>query len=65
MWAGRDYPAGIAHVRERAKREFLANAHLTNEREILEAVHRGRWMEKEMIGIIKLKKYRAMAKRDG
>ncbi|KAL7581511.1 hypothetical protein ACA910_022080 [Epithemia clementina (nom. ined.)] len=33
--------------------------------ELLRAVHRGRHMVKEMIGVIKLKKYRAMKQRYG
>jgi hypothetical protein len=65
MWVGRDYPAGLAHVRERAKREFRQNADLTDERGVLEAVHRGRWWLREMEGVIKLRKYRAMAQRYG
>ena len=64
LFVGRDYPLGLPTVRERVKEGFLKNSHLTEERAILEAVHRGRWWEKEMIGVIKLKKYRAMAKRD-
>jgi hypothetical protein len=34
-----------------------------NEEELLRAVHKGRHMVKEMIGIIQLKKYRAMRQR--
>ena len=63
LWVGRDYPLGLARVRERVKEGFRSNAHLTDERAILEAVHRGRWWEKELIGVVKLAKYRAMAKR--
>lgn len=65
LWVGRDYPAGLAAVRERAKREFRLHAGLKEEREILEAVHRGRWWVREIEGVIKLRKYRAMARSYG
>jgi len=35
------------------------------EEEILRAVHRGRYMVKEMIGVVQIKKYRAMKQRYG
>lgn len=60
---GRDYPPGLDHVRTRAKAKFLANAHITDELELRKAVHYGRHMVKEMQGIIKLKKYRALRER--
>ncbi|KAF0719787.1 Aste57867_786 [Aphanomyces stellatus] len=63
LLVGRDYPLGLDYVREKAKEAFLKQAHLTNDEEIKRAVHRGRWMAKEMIGVIQLKKYRAMNQR--
>jgi len=36
----------------------LKNRHLTDETDILVAVHRGRYMVKELEGVIRLKKYR-------
>ncbi|CAK4209243.1 unnamed protein product [Aphanomyces euteiches] len=57
---GRDYPMGLDYVREKAKEAFYKEAHLTADEEIKRAVHRGRWMVKEMIGVIQLKKYRTM-----
>lgn len=56
LHVGRDYPLGLPTVRERAKQWFRANAHLTDETEIHQAVARGRWYVNEMIGVIKLKK---------
>jgi hypothetical protein len=61
--AGRDYPLGVAYVREKAKEEFFKHAHLNDDAEIKRAVAKGRWMVNEMIGVIQLKKYRAMNKR--
>ena len=60
---GRDYPAGLDHVRERAKAEFGKRAALTDDVEIKRAIAYGRYMVKEMIGVVQLKKYRTMKKR--
>ena len=60
---GRDYPAGLEHVRERAKAEFGKRAALTDDVEIKRAIAYGRYMVKEMIGVVQLKKYRTMKKR--
>ena len=61
---GADYPAGMEVVRRKAKEYFRENAHLTDEIEIKKAVNRGRWyVRNELVGIIKLKKYRAMRER--
>jgi hypothetical protein len=45
---GRGYPAGLDHVRDRAKREFR------------KAVGYGRYMLREMRALIQLKKYRTL-----
>jgi hypothetical protein len=84
LLAGRDYPTGIHHVRERWKKAILnaencpscydsnndqQNRTMTIERqqqcekEIRLAVARGRHMLREMMGVIQLKKYRAMRHR--
>lgn len=63
MLVGRDYPGGLDVVRKKAKEAFRANAHLSDDVEIKRAVARGRWMVRELQGIIKLKKYREMKKR--
>ena len=60
LWVGRDYPKGLPFVRCKAKEGFRANAALTEERELLTAVHRGRWWVKELEGVVQLRKYRAM-----
>ena len=60
---GRDYPAGLEHVRERAKAEFGKRAALTDDVQIKRAIAYGRYMVKEMIGVVQLKKYRTMKKR--
>jgi hypothetical protein len=63
MIAGREYPAGIEAVRNRAKKEFQKNANLTKEEEIMKAIYVGRWWVKEIYAINSLKKYREMKKR--
>ena len=60
---GADYPLGLEYVRGKFKKGIFANAHLTDEVEIKRAVNKGRYMVKEMIGVIQLKKYRQMNKR--
>ena len=60
---GRDYPLGLERVREKAKAKFFENAHLEDGLELRKAVNYGRYMVREMQGVIKLKKYRAMRER--
>jgi hypothetical protein len=75
IYVGRDYPLGIDYVR-RTWKEALQNPEncpacytepnsLECEKEIRIAVGKGRHMVREMIGIIQLKKYRAMKQRYG
>lgn len=64
LHVGKDYPTGLTVFRERVKKEFQKNAHLTDEEDIIKAVARGRWyLSNEIIGAINLKKYRAMRAR--
>ena len=65
LWVGRDYPKGLSFVREKAKEGFFANSSLSDEKEIMKAVHSARWWAKEIEGIIKLHKYRALRQRYG
>lgn len=65
MFVGRDYPRGIDYVRAEVKKAFRSNAHLTKEIDILRAVNKGRYMVREMIAVIQIKKYRAMKHRYG
>lgn len=63
---GRDFPhpEGMAYVRRRAKQMFRENEGLTSEEDIKRAVARGRWyLDNEVVGVIKLKKYRTMRER--
>ena len=62
---GRQYPGGIAVVRKKAKEYFMDNKALATEQEIKRAVGHGRWYLREIIGVIKLGKYRAMKRRYG
>jgi hypothetical protein len=79
LHVGRDYPTGLAHVKETWKKalrnpdncphcyggdaKLEGDSQQTCEEEILHAVNKGRFMVKEMVGVIKLKKYRAMKQR--
>ena len=63
LLAGRHYPQGIDHVRERAKDAFFKNRGLDEEVAVLKAVAKGRYMVRELDAISKLHKYRAMNKR--
>lgn len=68
LTVGQDYPAGIVAVKAKAKKEFAKNAMLDPEVDGLEfrrAIAYGRYLVKEMIGVIHLKKYRAMRQRYG
>ncbi|RYF00068.1 MAG: hypothetical protein EOO41_00010 [Methanobacteriota archaeon] len=63
MYVGRDYPTGLPSVRTKVKAAFIANAQLRSEKDILLAVSRGRWWVNELIGVVQLRKYRAMRQR--
>lgn len=77
LHVGKDYPTGLEHVKQVWKRALRnpnncpsctgadpsSSAAAACEEEILRAVHRGRFMVKEMIGVIQIKKYRAMKQR--
>lgn len=65
LHVGRDYPRGLGYVREKAKTAIQNNAAMTDEKEIKLAVSKGRWWVNELIGVVQLKKYRAMRNRYG
>ena len=58
LLAGKDYPQGIAYIREKAKASIFKNAHLVEEVELKRAVSKGRYWVREIQAITKLKKYR-------
>lgn len=73
---GRDYPLGLNYVRDKWKQAIrnpencpscsyplLSTPSLECEKEIRKAVGKGRYMIREMIGVIQLKKYRTLKKR--
>jgi len=65
---GRDYPhqEGIDYVRRTWKEALRNTPEITNnEPELRKAIGKGRYMIREMEGVIQLKKYRAMKKRYG
>jgi len=51
------------HAKAGTKSQELAQIHKSNEKDLLKAVAKGRFMVREMIGIIQLKKYRTMKQR--
>ena len=67
LLVARDYPGGAEVVRRKAKEGFLLNAHLGMEQDdelaIKRAVSRGRYMVRELQGVTRLKKYRALKDR--
>ena len=65
LHVGRDYPRGLAFVRAKAKAAFFANAALRDDDAVLRAVAKGRWWVKELVGVVQLRKYRALRARYG
>ena len=63
LLVGRDYPLGLSHVREKAKAAFFVNRNLTDPVAVKKAIKRGRWMVREIVGVIQLKKYRTLNSR--
>jgi hypothetical protein len=63
LYVGHDYPLGLSYVRKKVKDEFIRNKDLTDEIEIKKAIKKGRWMVREMIAVIRFKKYRALNQR--
>jgi len=45
------------------KHAFFQNANLASDKELKSAIARGRYMVKELIGVVQLKKYRTLKKR--
>jgi hypothetical protein len=61
---GKDYPGGWSKtLRAKVKDGFTKNTDLKSELEIKRAVARGRYMTRELVGVIQLKKYRSMKSR--
>ena len=63
LYVGRDYPLGLDYVRNKAKEAFYLNQFITDPAELNRSINKGRWMAKEMIGVIQLKKYRTLNSR--
>jgi len=60
LLVSRDYPLPRAECERRIKRGFMERANITNEEELLRAIHYGRYRVKEMIAVIQLRKYRQL-----
>jgi hypothetical protein len=65
LWVGKDYPKGLGYVREKAKLAIVGNKNITNEEELMKAIQRGRFWVNELIGVVKLRKYRTLRRRYG
>jgi len=74
MHVGKDYPTGLPHVREIWKKAMRNQANCPAcyggndalcQEQLLFAVNKGRFMVKEMMGVIQMKKYRTMKQRYG
>ncbi|TMW66162.1 hypothetical protein Poli38472_003927 [Pythium oligandrum] len=63
LYVGRDYPLGLSYVREKTKTAFFRNKDLQDPVAIKKAIKKGRWMVRELIGVIQLKKYRTLNSR--
>jgi len=74
LTVGRDYPSGLTEVRRMAKERFRkrkdvkgAYGHFQSDvplgDDLKKAVHYGRYMLKEMVGVVQLKKFRALKQR--
>lgn len=63
LLVGRDYPLGLDYVRDKTKAAFFKNRALTDPVEVKKAIKKGRWMVRELIGVIQLKKYRTLNSR--
>lgn len=57
-----DYPLPYSQLMQRIKQQFYEKRDVVEEEELLRCVHYGRYMVKEMIATIQLKKYRALRK---
>jgi hypothetical protein len=62
LQVGRDYPLGLSYVREQAKAAFRRSSSLSTDKEIHKAVTQGRYVVREMVALIQLKKYRTLRK---
>ena len=60
---GRDYPAGSQFFNSKCKAAFLKNKDETDPEKINMLLDRGRFVQKEIEALYKLKKYRAMKQR--
>ncbi|KAJ1329017.1 LYR motif-containing protein [Microdochium nivale] len=69
LYLGREYPhrdgGGIAYVRPRLHRAFMANAHLRDDDAIRQAIARADFVRREIEALYYLKRYRTLRKRYG
>jgi len=64
LCVAKEYPTGISDIRPKLKAAFFSNKNLhPSSAEFSQAVGRGQYVINEMIGVIQLKKYRAMKNR--
>ncbi|CEG44544.1 Complex 1 LYR protein [Plasmopara halstedii] len=63
LLVGRDYPLGLNRVRDKTKAAFFQNRNLADSLAVKKAIKRGRFVLRELVGVIKLRKYRTLNKR--
>lgn len=63
LYLGRDYPMGYEYFREKLKRAFLKNKHVTDPEQIKMMIGRGEFVIKEIEALYMLRKYRTMKRR--
>jgi len=66
LYLGREYPqGGLAYVRPRLHRAFMANAHLRDDEAIRKGIERADFVRREIEALYYLKRYRTLRKRYG
>ncbi|XP_075066860.1 electron transfer flavoprotein regulatory factor 1 [Mixophyes fleayi] len=63
LFLGREYPKGEIYFKERLRKAFLKNSHVTDPEKIRELIARGEFVIKELEALYFLRKYRAMKQR--
>ena len=63
QYMGRDYPAGAEYFQMRCKQAFLKNAHVRDPEQIEMLLERGKFVQREIEALYRLRKYRAMRAR--
>lgn len=60
LYLGRDYPQGYDYFRNRLRKAFASQQHITDEAEIRDGIKRAEFVKKEIEALYYLKRYRAL-----